>query len=354
MVNLMGKAADVLLGRKSQTWLFLGLLIAGGVARFTLFAGDKITLDRVGFVAHTSQEQGQVVYSCTACDLLLLVTQGNLHWKSGEESFIIAENVVNLYSGQESLLVKTRAAIGEVRPDTGDYEELVRTESIDYPGFLFSEARLVGVSGQRFYLSYQDLVLGVETDGVVEGPYSFDGRRNPKLVESDWRSGAAFVRDNSWTVYVNFRQDETAHIEQNLGVLQDVIMSAAASEVIYALQAGTESQVLHAKVDGSEAEIIYREEIKFSSLEAVWSPDSRLVAVSILGYQEDAGYDDTFICTTFLYQPGRSGTAVLSRNLGPEVRALVPTAWDSQKPLLWFYWLHQETPAPVYYSFFNQ
>lgn len=348
MNRFFKKIIGALLSSKGQIWLLFLLLALSLTVRFAWLAPKGITLDRLGFAAETSQEQGIVVYSRKGGNQLLLLNRGNLFWQDGEDTACIAEDVLNLYYNQGRIWVRTSSEIAEVNLPRGTADLQIGGEGLK----TVAGARLVGVLEDRFFLDSGESVLAVNEHGLVEGPYYLEGKRRQRLIEPDWRSGVAFIQGNAWIVARNFRLGEPVPVEQ--GELMDVLLSPDAREVVYAVQKGPETEIWYAQVNGTGAELLYRREKHFSSLEALWSPDLQLVAITVLGYQEDAGFDDEFISSTFLYQPGRRGIAVLAKSQGGEVRALVPTTWDRDGEMIWFYWLHEEETVPVFYRLFRQ
>jgi len=354
MKNLTKILVGAVLSGNGQILLLI-LLLAGGLAvRYTWFSSESIPLDRLGFMSETSQEKGAVVFSRTARNQLLVLEKGQLYWTDGVITINIVENVVNLHSHQGRFWAKTNTEIGEINILNGSWNQLVTVDRLGEKGIAFAQARLIGVQGDRFYLSNDDGVRVIEERGIVGGPYHFEGRRNFMLVEPSWFHGVLFVQNNSWTMYINFQPRKPVQLGHNQGDLLEALLSPDVANVMYAVQKGPITEIWFARANGSGAELLYQNEMNFSSLKAIWSPDSTMVVVNVLGYEIDAGLDDRFHSTTFLYQPGNLGTAVLSTSQGSEVRALFPTTWDSTAQMIWFYWLHEEEPVPVTYNLFRQ
>jgi hypothetical protein len=338
------------LNGKGQVLLFLIILVAGAAIRLVFSQPSGLELNELAYTSYPAPFPGRVVYSDDHQDLYLVVNRGNLYWRRGEEERLLAEGVVNLLAQQDRIWLKTQAEVSELILGIGALVPLLSATSPECREIPFAQAYLVGRDEGRFYLHFDTSVLGIGPDGVVEGPYYLEGRRNPSLVEGDWRRGVALVRDNAWVTYTGFmEQDRTQH---PLGILKEAVLSPDATRIIYAVQEERWTEVWHALSDGAEAELIYRQEMVFSDLEALWNPDQSMAAVSILGYQGEASYSDDFHSATFLYQPGQAAV-LLNKSTGPEIKALVPTAWDAREPLLWLNWLHQETPIPVGFRLFS-
>lgn len=352
MANLTWKLVNSILGRRGQIWLLFLLLAVAAAIRFTYFASPEFSLDRLAFVAETAEHRGRVVHSGSSGDHLLLLEQGNLIWLQEDELRIVTSDVVNLYANQGRLWVKTRDSIAKVETDSGTGIELLKIDYMEVKGIPFADARLIGIRDKRYYLSYGSSVIGIEENGIVEGPYHIEGRRQPLLVETDWGTGAAFIQGNSWVVMYNFMPAKTVSISEHKGVLLDIRMSPDASEVMYALQQGNVCQVWWSGADGTGAELIYQGDFIFSSLEAIWSSEGMIV-LTVLGYEVCPELEFLYFSSTHLFKRGWRDTAVLSKTQGTDVRALIPTAWDSRASKIWFYWLHEEEPRPVLYRLFQ-
>jgi len=347
------KLLGSLLGAKGQVVLLLVILLAAAVTRYSLPNQDYLSLDKLGFSSSTATEPGTVVYSDASQDLFLLVVGGNLLWRRGDESSFIAEDVINLHTHKGRFWIKTKTEVSELIISNGAVVQQLHASSPGCRDFAFAESRLVGTGDREFFLSTGPQVYGLAQWGLVEGPYHLEGRRDPQFLEGDWRQGVVFIEDNAWTVYINYMPQVRVKIEYDQGQLQGAVLAPDAATIIYAVQQGADVEVWHSKVAGiDEAELLYQQEMQFSSLEAIWAPDLSLTIVSVLGYEGEADFDDNFHSATFLYQPGQT-TAMLNRSYGSQIRALFPTAWDSRENLIWFNWLHEEVPVPVSYSLFS-
>lgn len=338
-----------ILGGKGQVLLLLLFLAAVAALKFGFAQFGGLDLSQLAYTSASAPFPGRVVYSDDHRNLHLVVVQGNLHWRRGEENRLLAEDVVNLLVQQDRIWLKTKTEVSEVILSTGALVPLLSGSSPECSEIPFAQASLVGRGGQYFYLLSEPWVVGIGPDGVTEGPYYLEGRRHPALVEGDWRRGVAFVQDDAWIIYTGFLKDGKVRLPG--GGLKEAVLSPDASQIIYAVQEEGRTEVWHAQSNGAGAERIYHREMVFSDLEALWNPDENILAISILGYQGEASFRDDFHSATFLYQPGQE-IVMLSMSDGPEIKALVPTAWDAKESLLWFTWLHQEIPTPVEYRFF--
>lgn len=341
----------MLLDRRGQVLLLFLLLAAAAVLRFTLFVSNDIDLDKMGYVADVSQTRGKVISSCSNSGQLIL-DKSRLLWTKGDEQKLVADDVVNLLSVQDRIWVKTRDHIALVKKDSGVSFVLLKVENLKGKGIPFPDARLVGVGENRFYLNFGSSVIGVEEQGIVEGPYHMDGRLQPLLVEANWRDWAVSIRDNSWVIYSNFRPVKQVRVNWERGLLRDAYLSPDGSHLTYVLQQEDNYQVWHAAMDGSMAELLLQKDNSFSSLYILWSPDSRMAVITVLGYGDDES-DYLYSSSTLIYKAWE-GSTVLSKSQGAEVKALIPTAWDCREHIIWFYWLHEEEPYPVYYRLFER
>jgi hypothetical protein len=353
--RLKSSISGAILGGKGQILLLLILLSSVITARFVWFSPGGIPLDRVGYTVETSGDQGAVLFSKKGGEQQLILEGENLHWKSGGKNELIAGQVVNLHFHQGRIWVMTRSVIYEVNMQTGTGSKLLSVDDLDDKGMSFKNSRLVGVEQDgRLYLIEGEILKVINGKGLIEGPYLFDGRRTPKLVEPDWRTGVVFMQGNSWILYINLSPQEPVRLDYQLGELQEVLLSPTGSHVVYALQQGQRTEVWYSRANGTNPQLLYHKDKIYSNLQAMWSPDSSLVVLTVLGYETDASYDDNFISSTLLFQPGQQGTVALSRSFGPEVKALIPTAWDSDAFIIWFYWMHEEQIMPVSYSLFRR
>ena len=343
-----------LLGGKGQVLLLLFLLSALIAGRFIWFQPHGIPLNQLGYAVETSGDYGAVLFSRNGNEQQLILNGDDLLWRGGETTEQIAQHVVNLHSSQDRVWVKTRTEITEVDMLTGTAVKLLSVEDSSDSGLSFEDARLVGVEDEQFYLVNGDLLQVMDWDGRFKEPYYFDGRRSPTGVEPNWRQGVLFFQSNTWTLYLDFSPEKPVRLDHRRGELQEVILSPDGSSVVYALQRDQSTEIWYSRINGSDAKNLYVKDKIFSSFKAVWSPDSSLLVMTVLGYEKDAGYDDNFISATLLHQPGRQGTMALSKSYGPEVRALTPTAWDLDEYNIWFYWLHQEQISPVSYSLYRK
>lgn len=351
MLDYFKKVADFLLDRKGQVLLLFLLLAAAAALRFTLFVSNDIDLDNMGYVAEVSQTRGKVISSCSSSGRFIL-DRSKLLWIKGDEQKLVADDVVNILSFQDRIWVKTRDHIALVKKDSGMSFVLLSNDNLRGMGIPFPDARLVGIGEDRFFLNFGSSVIGVEKQGIVEGPYHMDGRLQPLLVEANWRDWAVSIRDNSWVVYSNFRPVKQVSVNWERGLLRDAYLSPDGSHVIYVLQQEDHYQVWYGSKDGSRAELLHQEEDLFSSFYALWSPDSRMVVITVLGYADDET-DYSYSSSTLIYKAWEGGT-VLSNSQGREVKALIPTAWDCREHIIWFYWLHEEDPYPIYYRLFER
>lgn len=345
--QLYRKLLGAILAGNGQAWLLIAILALLTVIRFTFQFG--IPLNELGYVSAQVDSEGIVVYSNG--DRKLLLDDSVLRWMDGEDHTDVAGNVINLHIQQDSIWIKTPTEISNFNTKTGAPTQVLTAETL--PGIPFARARLVGTAPGLYYLSYDDAVRVVGEDGKREGPYYLQGRRRDRLVESNWKKGVAFIEDNSWTIFVDFKPASTVRIEHERGQLMEVVLSPCSSELLYALQNQGFTEVWHARSNGSRSSLVYKGEKNFSSLEAIWSPESKQIALNILGYQRDAQPGDNFDSQTLLYQPGQ-GILPLATFFGTEVRALMPTAWDRGGKSIWFTWLHEEVNRPVMYSLFRK
>lgn len=345
MISLYKRSLDAILSQQGQVLLLILILAAGILVRFCCGSKD-VDLTRLTFAISSAPFQGRVVYSDVSHDLYLVLTEDKLYWREGEENTLLANAVVNVLIQDHRFWLKTETQVTEFILD-GHYlmPELAHASLVDL-GASFAQAHLVGKGEHNYYLRSGLDVIGIDSQGMREGPFDLYGRRSPNLVEGDWRRGVVFVGDKSWRVYTNFIDVKEGPLLG--GKLREAILSPDASHLVYAIQADNLTEIWHAQASGAGAELIYEWEMEFSDIEALWSPDHNLLAISVLGFQGEAGFGDEFHSATFLYQSGQD-IRVLSESNDREIKALVPTAWDVGAQVVWFNWLHEEAPTPISY-----
>lgn len=344
------KFIGLISGGRGQALFLLIIFAVGAVMRFTFYRPQGLELAELSFSSSTASFQGTVVYSDVDQDLYLVLDGGSLFWRRGEENIELARDVVNLLVQEKQIWLKTATNINELICSTGAVVPQLNATSPDCQDIPFAQSRLVGKDKEGFYLHSGQVVQGIGS-GEVKGSYFFEGRRKPPFIERDWRQGVAFIQGKSWRVYVDLLA--RFQVEPSQGMLRDIVLSPSATHIVYAIQRESLTEVWYARVSGADAELLYKEEMQFSDLKALWSPNQGMMVVSILGYQGEGSFSDDFCSATFLFQP-RKGMTVLSKFQGQEIKALIPTAWDTRAPLIWFNWLHEEQPVPVSYQLFSR
>lgn len=349
MAKYFKQFLDAILSGKGQVLLLILILAAGVLVRFGVHSSQGLELAQLTFATSSAPFQGKVVYSDVSQDLYLVLVEDKLFWRRGEANNLLAEAVVNLLLQDNRLWLKTETQVAELIVSGGFLVPNLVTASPENQGVPFAQARLVGKGEEYYYLRSGSQVLGLGPQGLRAGSYELLGRRNAALVEGDWRRGVVFIQDDSWKVYTNY--EDVQEVPSPRGKLREVVLSPNSSHIVYAIQVDKRTEIWHAQACGAGAELVYEWEMEFSDIEAMWTPDQNILAISVLGFQGEASFQDTFHSATFLYHPGQE-IMVLSESHGPEIKALVPTAWDTQESVLWSYWLHEEVPTPVSYHLF--
>ncbi len=350
MATVVKRLLGAFLSGKGHIFLFILVLAAAAVFRFVWLVPRGIPMEQLSFSSAPGDEWGKILFSDVNKNRFLIARGDSLYWRHGDELRPVAHNLVNVLYSQGRFWLKTQREVSELIFNNGAV--LTQLTSAGSGSISFVHSRLVGVKGGCFFLNSGPVVEGLSIQGQAEGPYYLEGYRMARLLEGDWQRGVVLVKDNAWTVFVNFMERERVVLSYEQGRLCQAELSASGDQVIYAVQKGNEVQVWHAKSNGERSTLLYSEEMNFSSMEAVWAPDGSYVAVFVLGFEGAAGVEDTFHSATFLYQPGK-GKAMLHKSRDVEIRGLVPTAWDVSESSIWFYWLHEEEPVPVKYTLFR-
>ncbi|MTI95837.1 MAG: hypothetical protein FH749_10200 [Firmicutes bacterium] len=311
------------------------LVLVGFVALRVLMGPGIVPTDQMAYSSSRLDCPGAVIYSSEAGRLLLNQDE-LLLCRRPEAPDVLASEVVNLYTSGGDVLVKAAKQVHRL-----DWEA-AELKPIAAPAAIPAGARLVGVGeyGTDYYVDGE-----VYADGAT---YQYTGTRKHPLVESEWRGGALFFSESSWTVYREHQPRINHILPLERGIIVSAHLAPDGSRVIFATVNNMETEVWVADSSGGNARLLFSQAMEFSSLEVVWAEDSRQAAFSVLGFEDQ----ETYLTATIIYQPGNAALELHSYQ-GEFVNALLPTAWGGDGRSVYFINPSEEQQRPYVFSLYR-